>query len=447
MWTDVLRSIVPRILIWLFGTVVFALVGCSLTAHFAAWRLAGHNDFLAASQKLQLEFACQILIHDGRDALRAYLERLNVLFRGKHYLVDETDHDLVDGSDRSELAKMAQNGEWKKGSPTLTMVHQRSSTDGRYRMLMEISPPFSPWEIAPYFIWIFVVILAIGYAIAVYIVRPLKSLQKAVRRFGQGQMDARVGFRRRDEFGELGQAFDDMAQRIEALVVAERRLLQDISHELRSPLTRLGFALDLARNSADGDLAFQRVDKEVARVTDLVDQLLQLTRAEGDVSARTIVDISLPDLISDLVDDFQLEADSKECVLVKRLEPEIVLSGEQELIRRAIDNVLGNALRHSPCRSEITITLSTQGRDALVSIRDQGPGVPEDLLTEIFKPFRRVENDRDRETGGLGLGLSIASRAVVLHHGTITAHNARPGLDVKLLLPDARTRSSNGTEC
>ena len=438
MWTKVMRSIVPRILFWLFGTVVFALIGCLVTAHIATTRLAGNNDFMAATQLLQVEAACHILDYDGLSALQDYLERLDSLFRGKHYLVDSNDRDLTNDRNLSDLARRAENPAWKRNVFGKNVVLQRPSTDGRYRLLIEISPPFSPWEILPYFVWVFVVILAIGYALAIHIVRPLKSLQNAVKRFGQGNMDARVGLDRRDEFGELGRAFDNMAQRIEALVVAERRLLQDISHELRSPLTRLRFALDLAKNTTACDAAFHRVYKEVGRLTELVDQLLQLTRAEGDVSARVVLDISLPDLISDLVDDFQLEADSKECVLVKCLEPHIILPGDQELIRRAIDNVLGNAVRHAPYRSEITIDLRMQGRNALVSIRDQGPGVPDEMLSEIFKPFRRVDNDRDRDTGGLGLGLSIARRAVVLHQGTITAFNANPGLEVTLVLPYAK---------
>ena len=436
-----MRSIVPKILIWLVGTVVFALIGCLVTGHVVATRLAGNNDFMAATQQLQVEAACHILDHDGLSALREYLERLDSLFRGKHYLVDRNDRDLTTDRDVSDLARRAENRNWNRDVLGRNVVLQRPSADGRYRLLIEISPPFSPWEILPYFVWVFVVILAIGYALAIHIVRPLKSLQNTVKRFGEGKMNARVGLNRRDEFGELGRAFDDMAQRIEALVVAERRLLQDISHELRSPLTRLRFALDLAQNTTDRDAAFRRVYKEVARLTELVDQLLQLTRAEGDVSARTILDISLPDLISDSVDDFQLEADSRECVLVKCLEPQIILPGDQELIRRAIDNVLGNAVRHAPCRSEITIDLRLQGRNALVSIRDRGPGVPDEMLSEIFKPFRRVESDRDRDTGGLGLGLSIARRAVVLHQGTITAFNANPGLEVTLVLPYAEARS------
>ena len=149
-----------------------------------------------------------------------------------------------------------------------------------------------------------------------------------------------------------------------------------------------------------------------------------------------MIDISLPDLISESIDDFQLEADAKQCGIAWIcLETEILVRGEPELIRRAFENVLGNALRHAPPGSKITVNLLRDGRNAAISIRDRGSGVPEDMVAEIFKPFRRVDCDRNRDSGGTGLGLSIARRAVHLHHGTITARNAYPGLEVLLILP------------
>ncbi|WP_162130569.1 sensor histidine kinase [Schlesneria paludicola] len=264
-------------------------------------------------------------------------------------------------------------------------VVERRSNDEQYRLLIEIPPPFSRWEILPYFAWILVLIVAMGYGFAVNIVRPLKRLQNAVVQLGSGKLDIRVDFNRRDEFGELGRAFDHMAQRIESLLTAERLLLQDISHELRSPLTRLRFALDLARNNEAAEPAFQRVDREVFRLAELVDQLLQLTRAEGDIASRTTIDISLADLILESIDDFQLEAASKKCsIALISLEPQMLIRGESELIRRAFENVLSNALRHAPFGSKITVNLLRDGRNAAVSIRDHGSGVPEEMITEIL---------------------------------------------------------------
>lgn len=431
-----LRSIVPKTVIWLIGAVAIVLIGLLLTAHIAARRFSGRTEGFRATQQLQLEIACHLLEHEGPEALRTYLERLDVLFRGKHYLVDSDNRDMVGDRNLSTLSERAQRTEWNKDLFEDDIVLERRSDDEKYRLLIQIIPPSSPWETLPYFGWILVAIVAMAYGFAVNIVRPLKRLQSAVVQLGSGRLNARVDFNRRDEFGELGRAFDQMAQRIESLLTAERLLLQDISHELRSPLTRLRFALDLARNNDTSGSAFYRVDREVSRLAELVDQLLQLTRAEGDVAARTIIDISLSDLISDSIDDFQLEAASKQCTLsFTCLESQMRIRGEPELIRRAFENVLANAVRHAPFGSKITVNLLRDGRNAAISIRDHGTGVPEDMMAEIFKPFRRVDCDRNRDSGGVGLGLSIARRAVHLHHGTIAARNANPGLEVLFFLP------------
>lgn len=431
-----MRSIVPKTVILLIGTVAFVLFGFLMTAHFAATRFSGRTMLMTATQELQLDMACRILESDGREALRKYLERLDSTFLGKHYLLDRDDRDISQDRDLSDLVKRAHPIESNPNVFTGDFVVEKTSNDGKYRMLVELTPPVSRWEILPYFAWILVVIIAIGYGFAVNIVRPLKRLQNAVVQLGSGKLDARVDFQRRDEFGELGRAFDQMAHRIESLLTAERHLLQDISHELRSPLTRLRFALDLARNREGSEPAFHRVDREVSRLAQLVDQLLQLTRAEGDVTARTTVEISLVDLISESIDDFQLEAASHQCTIsLTCLEPRLIFHGEPELIRRAFENVLCNALRHAPSGSKITVKLLRDGKSAAISVRDHGIGVPEEMLPEIFKPFRRVECDRNRDSGGVGLGLSIARRAVNLHHGKIVARNANPGLEVIFLLP------------
>ena len=256
-----LRSIVPKTVIWLIGAVAVVLIGLMMTAHFAASRVSGLPEFFAATQQLQMETACRIYEREGREPLRIYLERLDELFRGRHYLVDRDDRDIVSDRDLSEFSKQAQSFESHPDVFREDVIFERRSGDDKYRFLVEIIPPISRWNILPYFGWILVMIVAMGYGFAVNIVRPVKRLQNAVVQLGSGKLDVRVDFNRRDEFGELGRAFDHMAQRIESLLTAERLLLQDISHELRSPLTRLRFALDLARNNEAVEPAFQRVDR------------------------------------------------------------------------------------------------------------------------------------------------------------------------------------------
>jgi two-component system sensor histidine kinase CpxA len=266
-------------------------------------------------------------------------------------------------------------------------------------------------------------------------------MRRAVEQFGRGELATRLGSSRRDEIGELSRAFDVMADQIETLLSAERRLLQDVSHELRSPLARLNFAVELARTSDDRDAALDRIKRDVDRLSALVDELLQLTRAEGDPSARALEEVRLDVLLRALAEDCTLEAEAKKCRLILRAEGPWAVQGERELLRRAVENVLRNALRYAPDGTPIEIGLRLRDGDALISVRDHGVGVPDGDLEAIFETFYRVEDDRSRTSGGVGLGLSIARRAVVLHGGNIAARNAHPGLRVSIALPHARDGS------
>ena len=271
--------------------------------------------------------------------------------------------------------------------------------------------------------------------LAVHLASPLRGLRRALEKFGRGDLSVRYHLSRRDEIGELAQAFNRMADQITTLLSAERRLLQDVSHELRSPLARLGFAVELARTSPDREAALARIRKEADRLNHLVDELLQLTRAEGDPGARNLEDVDLGKLLQELVADCALEADAAGCRLTLAGERSLVVAGDRELLRRACENILRNAIRHAPPGSAVEVELARHGDRAEIAVRDHGPGVPREALTDIFEPFFRVEGDRDRSSGGVGLGLAIARRAVELHQGHVTAFNANPGLVVAIDLP------------
>ena len=271
--------------------------------------------------------------------------------------------------------------------------------------------------------------------LAIHLASPLRGLRRVLEKFGRGDLGVRYHLARRDEIGDLAQAFNRMADQITTLLTAERRLLQDVSHELRSPLARLGFAVELARTSPDREAALGRIRKEADRLNNLVDELLQLTRAEGDPGARNLEDVDLGKLLHELVADCALEADAAGCRLTLAGERSVVVTGDRELLRRACENILRNAIRHAPPGSAVEVELARHGDRAEIAVRDHGPGVPREALTDIFEPFFRVEGDRGRSSGGVGLGLAIARRAVELHQGHVTAFNANPGLVVAIELP------------
>jgi two-component system sensor histidine kinase CpxA len=164
---------------------------------------------------------------------------------------------------------------------------------------------------------------------------------------------------------------------------------------------------------------------------------LQVTRAEGDLDARNLQVVGLDGLVRELIRDCEIEASARNCQMTLKGSSDLQLRADPELLRRAIENIFRNAIRHAPADSKIEVTLDSTAANASVSVRDYGCGVPAEELANIFKPFFRVDNSRDTATGGVGLGLAIAQRAILVHHGQIWAENAEPGLRVSVDLPVA----------
>jgi two-component system sensor histidine kinase CpxA len=382
---------------------------------------------------------CRAYEEGGPERLAAHLRKLDSYLPGEHLLTDTRGRDLVSGADRCDLLKPSRPGSGPPRLPDgrLVLIGGCHDHGTRYRFISIVRPWFDPPNILPYYGAIVIVIALLGSVLAVHLAAPLRRLRRVVDRFGQGDLSARVGSARRDEIGELSRAFDEMAGRIETLLAAERRLLQDVSHELRSPLTRLDVAADLALTSEDRGPLLVRIKRDIGRLSVLVDELLQLTRAGGDPSALGREDVSLDELLRVLIDDCALEAAARGCHLQHRAGVPSSIHGERELLHRAIENVVRNAIRHAPRGTAVEVDLQQRGRGMAVIVRDYGPGVPEELLGAIFEPFFRVEGHRSRASGGTGLGLVIARRAVALHRGTISARNAGPGLIVEIELPQA----------
>jgi two-component system sensor histidine kinase CpxA len=294
---------------------------------------------------------------------------------------------------------------------------------------------FNLGQYLPYYLLILSAVAFLCWLLATNLASPLRGLARVVDRFGAGDLSVRVNSSRKDEIGEVGRAFDRMAERIGTLFTAERRLLQDISHELRSPLARLSFAAELARTAEDREAAIVRMKKEIGRLTDLVGGLIQVTRAEGDPAASSSESLRLDELLGEVVDDCRVEADARGCKIAFSGQPELTMHGDWEVLRRAVENVVRNAIRYTPAASSVEIQLDSTAGTARISVRDYGPGVPQDALARIFQPFFRVDDSRYTATGGVGLGLAIASRAIGLHHGKLWAENTNPGLRVWIELP------------
>jgi two-component system sensor histidine kinase CpxA len=428
-----MRSLFVKILLWFLAVMAVAVLGFVFITSAAMSATRGREHLWGRVLSFQTEEASHAFETGGRPALADFLERFRAVFRARGVLTDAQGRDLLSGEDRRDLVRRAgERGRAFDFRPTV-IAHQ--SDDGRYWFFVLVPlgrPGFS--FILPQYLWIVAVVVLLSYVLALRLTSPLRRLEKAVQRFGRGDFSARLKSQRRDEMGQLARSFDQMADRIQTLLDAERRLLLDISHELRSPLARLAVAVELARSGEDREAALNRIQKEADRLNALVGELLQVTRAEGDPASLRREPVALNELLRGLVDDCSVEAQARHCRIELTAAEPAQVRGDPELLRRAIENVIRNAIRHAPADTAVEVGLR---KDAAVSVmvRDYGPGIPEEHLPRIFDPFYRVDTDRNRASGGVGLGLAIARRAIELHKGSIQARNANPGLLVEITIP------------
>lgn len=295
-------------------------------------------------------------------------------------------------------------------------------------------------------------LLALGVAaafsglLARSITRPIRDLEQATESLAAGRLDTRVapGTRgRRDEMGRLAAAFDAMAIRLAGLVEGRERLLRDVSHELRSPLARMRLAIGLAQQpKADLPRQLQRIELEISRLDGLVGAILDVSRLDAGAEAMSFETVDLAALIDGIVEDARFEADATgRHIEWPGCDGPTDLLADPRWLAAAIENVVRNALRYTPTGARVRLELESIPDARVLRIADDGPGIPEEELTRIFDPFHRVGQDRDRSTGGAGLGLAIAARVVAAHGGRVVARNlagaerSPAGLEISFWLP------------
>ena len=422
-----MRSLYLGVALAMLGTLSLALLAFDLISD--AMNRTYIVPVFEAMDQLELESARAALANGERPALGAYMAGLDRKFGTGHYLVDARGIDIVSGRNLATFLP-APPADRSRGFMDGRFVVTRKATDGRYWLVSAGPQKEQQWFFTPYALVAIGMTAVLSLAAALGIVWPVRRLTKTVQRFGRGELASRADLRRHDEIGTLARSFNEMADRIERLVTSERRLLQDISHELRSPLARLKLAIKLARTAPERDSALDRVERDVDRIAALTAELVEMAR--GETRPLQLEKVDLGRLVREAVEDSNAEP-PRDIRWDIRLDGQMIC--DRELLRRAIENVLRNAVRYSPDTSPIDVIASRDAKGITISIRDRGPGVPENTLDRIFAPFYRIDEARDTATGGIGLGLAIARSAVHLHGGTITAHNADPGLRVDIFLP------------
>jgi len=282
----------------------------------------------------------------------------------------------------------------------------------------------------------------VSFLLARYLAAPLGHLSRTSRQLATGDLTVRVGAvldQRKDEFGQLALDMDEMARRLQELQQANRRLLRDVSHELRSPLARLRVALEIARNKDKNLVAdeLNRIELESERLENLVDGVLSLLRESSGPQELKTSRFDLAELLEDLVETVNYEINEGCEQIGLELTTPLVLDADRELLWRVFENLLRNALIHSGDAGGIrVIARPVTSQEIQVQVVDSGPGIAQNQIDRIFEPFYRVDEARNRNSGGHGLGLAIAASAVRRHGGTITASNHEGGgLEVLVVLP------------
>lgn len=444
-----MRSLLfAKVLAWFLATSAIVITAVAITAliGFNSERENAQTPFpiLVRMQSREARYAYE---NGGKPALAEALKRFKSVLPADMALADSEGRDLMSGEDRSaQIRAAAERRRLPFPLPFVRPVFARQTQDGKYWFIVIPRQSGLAWFFHPQHVWILAMIILLCWALAYHLSSPIRKLQVVVERFGRGDLSTRAVSRRRDELGALARTFNQMADRIQTLVHAERRLLMDISHELRSPLARLAVAVELGRNGGDYEASLDRIQKEADRLNAMVGELLEITRAEGDPAQRRHEAVPLAELLAEIVEDHRLEADSHGAALRLTVGERCIVDGDAELLRRAVENVVRNAIRYSPPGEAVEIRLSTFEGRAQITVEDRGPGVPQAALPLLFEPFYRVDSDRNRTSGGVGLGLAIARRSVELHGGQIRAENTSPGLRVSIDLPSAHPIPANQYE-
>ncbi len=284
--------------------------------------------------------------------------------------------------------------------------------------------------------------MSLCWLIARSLTKPLIAITKASADIGNGNYQVRVSdaANRNDELGEMAHSFNQMAEKLEANISAHQRLLADVSHELRSPMTRLQMALGLIQQSNKDnsfiDKHILRCEKEVSELDSLITNILSLSRLENNFQQITFERFAIDTLCKQLIEDNQYLADEKALTLHLICDNHLMIEANETLLKSALNNIVNNAIRYSPTDETITIDCQQVKQQLKISITDNGTGVPEQQLPLLFTAFYRVSDARERASGGTGLGLAIARQVIEIHHGVIKAENNHSGgLTITLELP------------
>ena len=412
-----------------------------------------HEATWESLQSKILNESVQSYQSEGENGVKQYLGDLQNSQHVRAFLFNQEGKEVSGARppewvEHFEQGRPTSTGFFRSFGPDRFLRQSTISANGRSYTLVMMLPPtgprvfFGPRGVP--LLWILIAVVSSGvvcYVLAAYLTKPVVRLRQATQKLAAGDLSARAGAfktHRRDEIAELVRDFDSMAGRLQTMVEAQSRLWNDISHELRSPLARLTVALELARQRSGPEAAsaLERIDLESSRLNELIGRLLTIARIESGEESMAKPELHLPELVDQIAEDAEFEAQSRNCHVKLKTTDDLIVKGNESLLRSAIENVVRNAIRYTSEGSNVEIFLTHEDGTAILTVMDSGPGVPADALDKMFRPFYRVDDARGRQTGGVGLGLAIAERSIRLHGGTVKAVNREAGgLMVEIRLP------------
>lgn len=438
---------------WVTLLVAGAISGVAVWLHQRSMQDMTTNLVVRPASFIAVQAAANTLKHGGIESLRGMLidQRDSAPEAVQVYAVDAQGNELLNRTVLADTLALAREGAAKNIEPPLARLVQKDNKDyvlfaprsGQFPQYNQLKththrPPDDSWLslIVSGILASFVSSLLLAW----YFSHPIHSLRRAFGALAEGDLNQRVAVEmgsRRDEIADLGKDFDDMASQLQSLMASQKRLLHDVSHELRSPLARLQVSIGLARQQPDKmEATLERIEQEAGRLDALVGELLTLSRLEAGVAPAMDEYLDIQELLDTVVEAAEFEAQVLACRVSfsSELEESPVYRGHGELLYRALENVIRNAIHHTAPNTEVSIHLSQSAQSLRIIVDDQGTGVPETELGHIFEPFQR--SSQTIKTNGYGLGLAIAKRAITSHGGTIQASNrAKGGLRVEINLP------------
>jgi two-component system sensor histidine kinase CpxA len=396
-------------------------------------------------------YAAQIYEQRGPVALSPLLDSLSLPGRSSFWFVDAAGHDLsgrqIPPRLLGDALRAEQNAGLHRSYETNVLAARATTAQGQYILVAELVPPPLRERVPGDILWtlklgtLFSAIVCL--LIAHYLSKPIEQLRDATHELARGNLDIRAGANlghRRDEIADLVRDFDSMAGELRTQIQSERNLLSGVSHELRSPIARIRLALALARHTDPAERAemLDRIELDTIQLDSMLERILTVARLESGQHKPKFEELSLNEVIEDVLHDAKFEAAATNATIDYHTAATVQVTGDPGMLRSAIENVVRNAIFYSGENGKIDVGLSTANGLATVTVRDNGPGVPESALPLLFKPFYRVDDSRGMSTGGMGLGLAIVRNAVAAHGGNVVARNVIPhGLEVELQLPTA----------